>query len=239
MTEPRLSSVSAFFPCYNDANTIPLLVKSVEATLREITDDYEVIVVNDASTDDSARVLEELRGEVPSLRVIEHTKNQGYGGALRSGFLGAAKDYVFYTDGDGQYDPRQLTRLLDLAGPEVDLVQGYKRNRADSVARTVVGRVYARAVQFAFGLPVRDVDCDFRLIRRSLLERCDLRASSGGICAELVRGLTDAGARIVEVEVDHHPRRHGRSQFFRPRRILETFVELGRLRARLARRRSR
>ena len=104
----RLSSVSVFFPCYNDANTIGGLVEVAELALRQVTDDFEIIVVNDASTDNSAEVLTGLQKTRPYLRVVEHASNRGYGGALRSGFRSAAKDYVFYTDGDGQYDPSEL-----------------------------------------------------------------------------------------------------------------------------------
>ena len=107
----RLASVSAFFPCYNDSQTIGGLVHTVEATLKQITDDYEIIVVNDCSTDDSAEVLARLQQDVPRLRVVTHEKNRGYGGALVSGFMSATKDYVFYTDGDGQYDPGDLMLL--------------------------------------------------------------------------------------------------------------------------------
>src|SRR5947208_3611189 len=105
---PKLSSISAFFPCYNDANTIAGLVRRVERALNDLTDDYEVIVVDDCSTDSSRELLRELQGDVPALRIVEHATNRGYGGALRSGFSAATKDYVFYTDGDGQYDPAEI-----------------------------------------------------------------------------------------------------------------------------------
>src|ERR1700730_3893203 len=128
---PRLSSISAFFPCYNDSNTIGGLVRRMESTLRELSDDYEIIVVDDCSTDNSRDILRNLETEIPALRVVEHASNKGYGGALRSGFSAATRDYVFYTDGDGQYDPGELALLAPAMTPGVDVVNGYKISRQD------------------------------------------------------------------------------------------------------------
>jgi glycosyltransferase involved in cell wall biosynthesis len=216
----RLSSVSVFFPCYNDANTIGGLVDRAEMALRQITDDFEVIVVNDASTDESAEVLVELQKTRPYLRVVEHATNRGYGGALGSGFRNAVKDYVFYTDGDAQYDPTELVTLAQLMRPGVDVVNGYKRSRQDPWYRQMVGSVYQHVTRAMFDFPIRDVDCDFRLLRRSVFDRITLESSDGAICIELVRKLRDNGSRMVEVPVNHYARMYGTSQFFKPRRII-------------------
>ena len=216
---PRLASVSAFFPCYNDANTIGPLVRKVEAALRQITDDYEIIVVNDASTDGSAAVLAALQAEAPSLRVVQHETNRGYGGALRSGFNSAVKDYVFYTDGDGQYDPGELVELAAQMRPGVDVVNGYKISRQDPWYRQVIGSLYQRGTRLMFSFPIRDVDCDFRLLRRSAFDCINLESADGAICIELVRKLSDSGSRMVEVPVHHYARAYGTSQFFKPARI--------------------
>ncbi|HEY8693773.1 MAG TPA: glycosyltransferase family 2 protein, partial [Chloroflexota bacterium] len=111
-------SISAFFPCYNDASTIASMVTTAGETLRGLTDDFEVIVVNDGSGDESASVLADLRERLPYLRVVTHEANRGYGGALRSGFAAATKELVFYTDGDAQYDPRELARLYAELRPD-------------------------------------------------------------------------------------------------------------------------
>jgi glycosyltransferase involved in cell wall biosynthesis len=214
-----LASVSAFFPCYNDANTIAGLVRMAETSLKRITDDYEIIVVNDASTDNSADVLAELGKEVPGLRVVEHEKNRGYGGALISGFAAATKDYVFYTDGDGQYDPSELVKLADSMAPGVDVVNGYKLSRQDPWYRQVIGSFYQDVTRRLFSFPIRDVDCDFRLLRRYVFDCLQLESSNGAICIELVRKLSDSGFRMVEVPVHHYARAYGTSQFFKPRRI--------------------
>jgi glycosyltransferase involved in cell wall biosynthesis len=215
----RLSSVSAFFPCYNDARTIAGLVGRVESTLRLITDDYEIIVVDDASTDNSLEVLAALEAECPALRVVGHERNRGYGGALRSGFAAATKDFVFYTDGDGQYDPGELAVLAAEMAPGVSVVNGYKITRQDPWYRQLIGAAYQRAARVAFSLPIRDVDCDFRLLRRSVFQTVSLESNDGAICIELVRKLRDSGFRLVEVPVHHFARAYGTSQFFRPARI--------------------
>ena len=226
MSTERAPSITAFFPCYGDAGTIASMVVLAERTLRQATDDWEIVVVNDHSPDHAAEVLSELRERYPRLRVIEHAENRGYGGALRSGFASATKELVFYTDGDAQYDPRELTRLLAALAPAVDVVNGYKLFRGDGPVRTIVGRVYHLVVSAAFRLPIRDVDCDFRLIRRAALEGVALESTSGTICVELIKKLADRGVRFAEVGVNHYDRPFGSSQFFRPGRVLRTLGQL-------------
>jgi glycosyltransferase involved in cell wall biosynthesis len=235
----RLSSISAFFPCYNDAGTIAAMVEKVAATLRRVTDDFEVIVVDDGSEDDSVAVLAALAPRAPYLRIVSHPHNRGYGAALRSGFAAATRDFVFYTDGDGQYDPEELPLLVRAMHDGVDLVNGYKLRRADPFHRIIIGRTYQWVARYGFGIRLRDVDCDFRLIRADLLRRISLSFESGAIGVELVRRLQDAGGRMVEVPVHHYPRRYGRSEFFRVRNVVNLLADLWRLHRQLRRERAR
>ena len=223
-------SVSAFFPCYNDGGTIARLVILANKTLQEMANDYEVIVVDDGSTDHSLAVLEELmRSSSVPLRLVRHPRNRGYGGALRTGFAEATKDWVFYTDGDAQYDVAELRKLLSLVDDGVDVVQGYKLTRQDPWHRIVIGAAYRTVASILFSLKIRDVDCDFRLLRRSVLRKIELEHDSGIVCLELVRKLQDVGARFVEVPVHHYRRSYGRSQFFTPRRIAAVGIDMVRL----------
>ena len=223
-------SISVFFPAYNDEHTIGGLVRSVFAILPECADDYEVIVVNDGSHDGTGSVLEGLRNEFPErLHVITHERNRGYGGALQTGFANARKDLVFYTDGDGQYDPAELCALLKRMRPVIGFVNGYKLDRSDPWHRIAIGWTYNRFARFVFGIRLRDIDCDFRLIRRSLLEEISLHCTSGTICVELVKKLELCPYLVEEVGVHHYPRRHGRSQFFRFRALFVTLLQLGSL----------
>ena len=226
--------ISVFFPAYNDEASIGGLVAEALALLPTLTDDFEVIVVDDGSTDGTARVLEELARDNPRVRVIHHEVNGGYGAALRTGFASAAKDLVFYTDGDGQYDVRELLSLRPLLAEGVDIVNGYKIKRADGWQRKAVGAVYNRLAHLLFNIPIRDVDCDFRLIRRRAVEQVELVSSSGSICVELVHKLHRRGCVFAEAPVRHHPRAHGRSQFFTFRRVARTALDLLSLRLRVA-----
>ena len=219
-------SISAFFPCYNDERTIAGLVRETEAQLRCATDDYEIIVVNDGSRDGSARVLAELAQEMPRLRVITHETNRGYGGALRSGFAAATKDLVFYTDGDGQYDVKEIPIMLALLVDDTDFVNGMKMTRSDPAYRVFIGNLHKFVTRWAFWLPIDDVDCDYRLMRRSVLDRIALQSNSGSICVELVKRAQRAGAQFRQVSVRHYSRQFGSSQFFRPGRILKTYADL-------------
>jgi glycosyltransferase involved in cell wall biosynthesis len=169
----------------------------------------------------------------PSLSVLTHAHNRGYGGALRSGFAAAQKEFVFYTDGDGQYDVGELPRLLELAGPATGLVNGYKLERHDPRHRVWIGSAYNFCARLLFRIRIRDIDCDYRLIRRALLEKIHLTSTSGTICVELVRKLELSGCQVMEVGVQHYPRLHGRSQFFRIRSLAVTFLQLLRLWVRL------
>jgi glycosyltransferase involved in cell wall biosynthesis len=210
------AAISVFFPAYNDAESLRVLIPKTMETLRAITPDFEVIVIDDGSTDNTPDVVQRMQREFPALRVIRHPQNRGYGGALRSGFQAASKPLVFYTDGDGQYDVGELRDLLARLREGVDVVNGYKIRRADSLHRRLLGRSFHGLVRLLFGLRVRDVDCDFRLLRRHVLESVSLTFSSGAIGAELVTQIERAGFRIEEVPVHHYPRRNGKSQFFRP-----------------------
>ena len=233
LRQPAVRSLSIFFPCFNDAATIGTMVERATAALDRWGVPGEVIVVNDGSQDDSADVLEALTANNDRLRVVTHATNGGYGAALQSGFAAASNEWVFYTDGDGQYDPAELDLLIQRAGDEVDVVQGFKLQRSDSVVRRLVGRLYHRTVRALFGLRVRDTDCDFRLIRRACVTRFDLQNTNGAICVELVRRLQMAGARFVEVGVHHYPRAYGSSTFFKPGNVVRTFLGLGKLWAEL------
>ena len=160
----QISSISAVFPAYNDAGTIPSMVLIALMALREVTDDFEVIVTNDGSRDDTGKVLDELARRYPELKVIHHPVNQGYGCALRTGFANASKDWIFYTDGDGQYDPKELINLTQALTDGIDVVNGFKITRHDPLIRVIIGRIYHHIVKIAFGFKLKDVDCDFRLI---------------------------------------------------------------------------
>lgn len=220
------AGLTVFFPAYNDSGTIASLVIMAVQTARQLTSDFEVIVVNDGSADATPRILSELAGLYPQVRIVTHQQNRGYGGALRSGFAEARKEVVFYTDGDAQYDPSEMALLWKRFDGDVDLVNGYKISRSDPLHRVVIGRVYHYIVKLLFGLRVRDVDCDFRMMRRAIFDRVQLEKNSGVICLEMMKKIQDAGFRIAEVPVHHYHRAYGRSQFFNFRRVFKTGIDV-------------
>ena len=226
---PRKPSISAFFPAYNDAGTIASMVVLADSTLRRHTDDYEIIVVNDGSKDHTAQILAELATLYRRLRIVTHPKNLGYGSALRTGLSSANKDLVFYTDGDAQYDVRELDKLVPLMTDEVDIVNGYKINRSDPVHRVIIGKIYCWTIKLLFRIRIRDVDCDFRLLRRSSYSRVKLQSTSGTICVEMVKCFQDAGLRFAEAPVHHFHRAYGKSQFFNFKRLSKTLRDLSAL----------
>jgi len=220
------AGLSVFFPAYNDSGTIASMVIRTVKTASELTSDFEVIVVDDGSADSTAEIADELARTYPQVRAVHHPINRDYGAALQTGFRSATKELIFYTDGDAQYDPAELKVLWRKMTAAVDLVNGYKISRADPLHRIVIGRIYHYIVSILFGLKLRDVDCDFRLMRRTIFERINLEKSSGIICVEMMKKIQDGGFRIVEVPVHHFHRAFGKSQFFNFRRLFRTGRDL-------------
>jgi glycosyltransferase involved in cell wall biosynthesis len=217
--------ISVFFPAFNDEKTIGQLVETALKLLPRLTEDYEVLVINDGSTDGTKALVENLTRDSTHVRVIHHAQNLGYGAALRTGFQNATKDLIFYTDGDGQYDVGELKNLLPLMSSGCDVVNGYKIKRSDAAYRTFVGALYNRLARILFRLRIRDVDCDFRLLRRRAIQSIHLVSSSGVICVEMIFKLQRGNCTFVETPVHHYPRLHGRSRFFTCRSVVKTALD--------------
>lgn len=219
-------SLSIFFPVYNDWATIGSLVAQAITTAEKLIDDYEIILVNDGSEKMTVDVLDHLEKTYNKVRVIHHEQNRGYGGALRTGFKESKKDLIFYTDGDAQYDVSELTRLFDRMNGNVDIVNGWKIKRSDRYYRVWIGKVYHYFTRWLFGFKIRDVDCDFRLMKKEIFDNIKLESDSGLICVEMIKKMTDAGYVFDEVAVTHHFRPSGKSEFFNLARILRVVIDL-------------
>lgn len=218
-------SISAFFPAYNDEGTIEIMYNKLSNVLKKITKDYEIIIVNDCSPDQSGEIADKIAKKDKRVRVIHHEKNKGYGGALQSGFLASKKDLIFYTDGDAQYDVLELEKLVPYID-NYDVVNGYKIKRNDPFYRKLLGSIYQLSVKFLFNLKVRDVDCDFRLMKRYIFEKIHLKENTGLICTEMMRKIQVNNFSIKNVPVSHYKRVYGVSQFFRPKRVFQTLTGL-------------
>lgn len=225
MTNQKIS-ISGFFPFLNDWGTIGSLVVTLDSILKKETSNYEIIIVDDGSDERSKEVLQDIADKFDKVQIITHAKNQGYGGAIKSGIKASKMEWIFYTDGDAQYDPRDLKIFLEKRRAQSDIINGYKIKRSDPWYRTVVGRVYHHIVKFLFNIPIRDTDCDFRLMRRSIFEKVILEADSGLICIEMIKKIFDFGFHFQEIPVNHYWRISGKSQFFNFQRISKVVLGL-------------
>jgi len=219
----RLKSISVFFPAYNDEASIEKMVLDALEVLKKVSSDYEVIIVDDASPDRAGQIADSLAKKYPRVKVVHHRKNRGYGGALKSGFKAASKELIFYTDGDAQFDAKELEKLLPYIN-DYDMVNGYKTKRSDNAVRVFFGNLYNSGSRLFFGIKIRDIDCDFRLFNRRVIDGISLESDSGLICVEMMKKITDKGFSIKEVPIGHFHRVSGGSTFFKPKKIFATLI---------------
>lgn len=226
MKKENKLTISGFFPFLNDWGTIGSLIAGLDSTLKKYTSDYEILIIDDGSDQKSKDMLGTLSNKFPKLRIITHTKNHGYGGAIKSGIANSKMDWVFYTDGDAQYDPRDLSLLIEAKKGNTDVVNGYKIKRSDPWFRIIMGKTYHYFVKILFNTPIRDTDCDFRLMRRSIFDKVELESDSGLICAEMIKKIDDFGFKFQQVPVNHYWRTSGKSQFFNFKRVSKVVIGL-------------
>ena len=228
MPAERLRSLSAFFPVHDEEDNVVPMAEAVLAVLPDVADVWELVIVDDGSRDATGARAAALAAARGNVRVVHHPTNRGYGAAIRSGLAAARHEWVFYTDGDRQFDPRQITRLIAEL-PHADVVVGWRAERADHALRRLNTFAWNTLIGVLFGLRVRDIDCAFKLIPRRALEGLTLEAEGAMISTELLASLRRRGLRIAEVPVDHFPRTTGTPSGNDPRVILRAFLELGRL----------
>jgi glycosyltransferase involved in cell wall biosynthesis len=218
-------SLTIFFPCYNEeANVERVTLTAVEAA-RRVADEWEVLIVNDGSRDRTGEIADRLAREVPGVRAVHNQPNLGYGGALARGFREARKPWIFYTDGDGQFDFNELDRVLPLLR-DYDIVSCYRMNRSDSWLRKANAWAWGTLVNLLFRLRLRDVDCAFKVYPRSFIERIELRSRGALIDTEMLAKARRLGLRIGQTGVHHYPRTAGAQTGANPRVILRAFREL-------------
>ncbi len=222
-------SITVFFPCYNEAENVEQTTQKALEACAAISSDYEVIIVDDGSKDRTPEIADRLARENPHVRAVHNQPNLGYGGALQSGFRAATKEWVFYTDGDGQFDMGEIARLLPLRGSRV-IVSAYRINRMDSSIRKLNAWCWCKLVNCVFGMRVRDIDCAFKLFPAKLFEEIELRSMGALIDTEILAKATRLGYEIRQVGVSHYPRTAGEQSGANLKVILGAFKELFQLR---------
>jgi len=225
MSENATSSISAVLPAYNEEENIAKAVRDTIAALAQVSNDYEVIVVDDGSRDQTAKVVQELMPEFPQLRLVQHTVNRGYGGALRSGFEAATKELIFLAPADNQFDPQEITKLLPLI-QDADIVNPYRAQRQDPMHRQLNALGWNWLMHLFFGYVARDIDCGFKLLRRDVVKQVTLTSNGAMLDTELLVGAKKRGFRIVETSVTHLPRTAGSQTGAKISVILRAFRDL-------------
>jgi len=201
-----IKGISVFLPAYNDEKTIERLVLDAISVLDPLSLDYEIIVIDDGSKDATGKIAKRLTESHKRIRLVQHKENRDYGGALKSGFANSTKEWVFYTDGDGQYDIKEITKFLPYT-EEYDFINGYIQKRMDPLYRILLGKIYQFLLDVSFGKKLTYVNCDFRLIKKSIIDQITIDSNSGFAPAEMVIKLTRNGAKVKQVQVSHFPRR--------------------------------
>jgi len=217
--------ISAFFPAHNEEANVEELTRKMLRVLSEICDDYEVIIVNDGSTDRTKEIAENLAREDRHIRVLSHETNKGYGAALRTGFYNSRFEWIFFTDGDGQFDVNEIKELVkytDMA----DLITGYRIKRQDPFIRKLNAFAWGTLVKLLFGFRVKDVDCAFKLVRKEIIDKAKLESDGALISTELLAKATRMGYKIMETGVHHYPRKAGTQTGAKIKVIVKAFVEL-------------
>lgn len=232
MMQTKLPSLSVFFPFYNEQANIERVALSALRVAPTIAERYEIILVDDGSRDATGKIADRLAAEHPTMRAVHNRPNRGYGGAVRRGLDESRMDWVFFSDGDGQFDLAELPKLVELSR-RCDMPVGYRIDRADPLQRRLNAFCWGTLVRALFGIRVRDIDCAFKLIPRRLLDAITLESDGAMISTELLAKATYRGLEIAEVGVHHFPRTAGEQTGANFKVILKAFRELFSLHARL------
>jgi glycosyltransferase involved in cell wall biosynthesis len=225
MSITKLSGLTVFLPAHNEEGNIERVVNGFVQELPSIADSYEIVIVNDGSSDRTGEIAERLSASFPCVKVIHHPINRGYGAAVISGIRAAAEPYVLLCDGDGQFDPKDV-RLLAARIHNHDVVVGRRKQRADHFIRRLNGKSWTLLMRLLFRIQISDIDCGFKLFRRQPLDGIELHAAGAMVTTELVARLANRGARICEVDVKHLPRLTGEQSGNSPKVVLRAFREL-------------
>ncbi len=220
--------LTIFFPCYNEEANVERVTRQAVAVGRRITSDLEVLIVNDGSRDRTGERADELAAEIPEVRAVHNRPNRGYGGALQRGFREATRPWIFYTDGDGQFDFEELPGIVPLLETH-DIVSCYRENRQDPLLRKLNAFAWSTLVNLLFGIGLRDIDCAFKIYPKSFIDRIELHSQGALIDTEMLAKARAHHLTIAQRGVKHLPRTAGQQTGANLKVILRAFRELFRL----------
>lgn len=222
----QLLSLTIFFPFYNDAGTVKKAIDDAYRYGKKVTNNLEVIAIHGGkSLDNTLEILRSTKKKHPDLIMIDKTNNQEGYAVIKHGFNAAHKDWVFYTDGDLQYHLDELVKLVNKQiNTNADVVNGYKINRNDNLTRIFLGNCYRIISRAFFKFPIRDIDCDFRLIRRNLFNKFSLYSKNASILPELIKKIERVGGKFAEVPISHYPRQYGQSNYQVKQLLIEKLI---------------
>jgi len=225
MNTGTVKSLSVFFPCYNEQDNIEKVVKSAIDVLGPLGIDFEIIIVNDGSRDKTGQIADKLAAENKNIKAIHHQINLGYGSALQSGFKTATKEYVFFTDGDGQFDIKELPSLFKYMA-DYDIVSGYRIKRQDNLVRKVNAFCWTMLVCILFKMRIKDIDGAFKLYKRRIFDDIKMKSTGALINTEIFVRAKNKGYKIAQLGVHHYPRTAGKQTGAKLSVILRAFKEL-------------
>ncbi len=224
--------LSVFYPCYNEQDVLVSLTEKTISVLDRLCTDYEVIIVNDGSTDKTAEIADELSAKYPQVRVVHHEMNKGYGCALASGINAARKELIFYTDGDGQFDINEIEKLFEPIR-SCDIVSCYRQNRQDNFIRKLNAFCWNKLVCVVFGIKIKDIDCAFKLYKKDIFKNMTIESTGALVDTEILAKAHRNGCSITQIPVKHYPRKAGISSGADIKVILRAFKELFKLRKKI------
>jgi len=224
----RLPGLSVFLPAHNEEGNLEEVVRRFIAELPKVAENYQIVIVDDGSRDRTGAIADRLAATDRHILVVHHPVNRGYGGAVTSGLRSCTEPYLFLCDSDGQFDPSEMSRLIEHIGDH-DAVIGRRARRADPLMRRINGKAWTTLSRLLFGLQISDMDCGFKLFRKAAIDGLELRSDGAMITTELMARLAGRGARICQVDVTHLPRAAGEQSGNSPKAILKAFQDLFKL----------
>lgn len=220
----KLSSLSVFLPTFNEEQNIAHVVEQIYSFLPKIATTFEILVINDGSTDRTKKIVTQLQQSIPCLRLVSHTSNRGYGSALKTGFKNSQYEWIFFTDSDNQFDIRELKQFVPFTR-EYSVIIGHRKKRAEGPRRALFAYCFKLFIDVLFRLHVRDIDCAFKLLKRS--EMSDLRLQSNGAftTTEFLYLLKKKGLPFKQIPVTHFDRKFGSPSGNNVKVIIKAFQE--------------